>query len=380
MPTNSGGRRRIFHTIKYLSQNYQLEVWSFLSTDSQLQDERLWLTSLGVKYRHFTLSKNSLLTSFLHLQPYWFTPWWNKDLVASLQSLEEKNWAFVQIDGTQLLYLNQAIKKSWRKIFVAYDISTISFWRRLLVEKNVLKKCLQLWRLFEIYLYERIHLGKFSKVIAMSKFDANYLRNQFGVKKVEVIPNGIEQVDFLPNQPNKKKIVLGYIGAFSHPPNLEAVRFIIDKILPALEKKRLNYELLLAGEQDRQLVEQLMTKQHLPLARVRLLGYVAESSDFYQQIDVLVAPIFSGSGTKIKILESLSFGRPVVTTKVGAEGIAIESDFLNVIEQQKTKDEEEWSKKVIKAGREEILEKERVKLKKILEDMRWSKVFAASSL
>jgi glycosyltransferase involved in cell wall biosynthesis len=60
------------------------------------------------------------------------------------------------------------------------------------------------------------------------------------------------------------------------------------------------------------------------------MGYVKDTKEFYSKIDFLIAPLCSGSGTRIKILESLSYGKPVITTNIGAEGLLIDSKLLHV--------------------------------------------------
>lgn len=375
-PTNSGGRQRILHAIEQMSKKYRLTVWSFVGADSLLEQESVWLEALGVEYRFFELGKESWLATFLQRQPYWFTPWWNEELVGALAALKLNQFKLIQIEGTQLLYLSTALRMFKQKVFVAYDISTLSFWRRMCGERNYLKKLLQLWRVLEIYLYERLHLPKFEQVIAMSEHDAVYLQRHFAVKQVRVLPNGIAQVSFLPVKSNNNKISLGYIGAFTHPPNQAAVSFLITQILPALESAGVSYELVLAGEQDPKLLQQLLQQAQISPTRLRILGYVAEAADFYRQIDLLVAPIFAGSGTRVKILESLSYGRPVVTTQIGAEGIEIVSPFLKILAKSEQLDPVVWLKEILDFvnSNQEIIT-QRNELKKQLEEMTWEKVF-----
>lgn len=374
VPIKSGGGTRIFHTIKNLSKKYNLEVWLFRNQSDQLDEEKAWLTKLGVKFKYFNLGENRFITSILHAQPYWFTPWWNQRLINELSSRID-SFDLVQVDGTQLLYLGKYLNESCKKtVFVAHDVSTISFWRRLVLERNVFKKLLQSWRLVEVYFYELFFIKKFAEVISMSEFDGQYLKKYFGVKNINVIPNGIERIHFLPDHNSKKMMTFGYIGGFSHPPNLEAVRYIIDEILPAMEMKQLDYRLLLAGEQDPSFIKKILQAKKIPLSKVEVLGYLKKSEDFYRQIDFLLAPIFAGSGTRIKVLESLSFGRAVITTTVGAEGIEIKSKLLRIIQNDDVP-ASKWVKEIQDFYQERILDKEKDELKRKLEKMTWEELF-----
>lgn len=374
VPIKSGGGARIFQTIKNLSKKYNLEVWLFRNQNSQLDEEKAWLTKLGVKFKYFNLGENSFITSILHAQPYWFTPWWNQRLISELSSSID-SFDLVQVDGTQLLYLGKYLNESWKRtIFVAHDVSTISFWRRLVLEKNAFKRLLHIWRLAEIYFYEIFFIKKFSEVVSMSKFDGQYLKKHFGARNVNIIPNGINKINFLPDVSGRKVMTFGYIGGFSHPPNLEAVRYIINEILPEMEIRQIDYRFILAGEQDVNFVKKMLQVKKIPMSKVEILGYLKNSEDFYRQIDFVLAPIFAGSGTRIKVLESLSFGRAVITTTVGAEGIDIESKLLRIIHHNDVSTNM-WVKEIQDFYQEHILDKEKDKLKRKLEKMTWEQLF-----
>lgn len=376
IPISSGGGKRTYHTIKYLSSNYDLEVWAFINNIDKSTKEKAWLESLGVKYKYFELNANNLFSFVLHFQPYWFSPWLNTKICESLDSLNA-DLDLIQIEGTQLLYLGNKLKKNWKKsIFVAYDVSTVSFWRRLAGEKNPLKIFLHFCRLIEICLFEMFFIRKFSEVWSMSNIDADILRKKFAAKKVKVVPNGIEKVNFLSKSENKKVITFGYIGGFAHSPNLEAVSYILKVVLPALEKEQLSYQLFLAGDQDTHLIKKMANDANLPTSKITVMGHLENVESFYEKIDFLLAPIFSGSGTRIKILESLSFGKPVVTTTIGAEGIEIKSNFLSIIKNDEAKNVKSWLAAINKLIKNNHLKSDKSDLEKTLKEMNWGKIFS----
>lgn len=347
LPKNSGGKQRVWHTIYHLYRDHELTVWSFPANDTEVLLEKNWYKKLGITYRGFSLNSSKWFSFLRTFQPFWFSPWWNDSLITQTRSIKIGEYDHIQVEGTQLLYLGKYVPKNIPNSYVAYDVSFISFWRRLKGESNILKKIVHLWRLLEIYVYEKFYISKFDQVVTVSKTDAEFVSEYFGIKNSKVIPNGIDSVNFLPNTTGGEVIRLGYIGGFAHPPNLEAVRFILQKILPELERKNISYELLLCGEQDPRVVESLSNEYLLKKNSVRVLGFVDDLANFYGQIDLLLAPIFSGSGTRVKILESLSFARPVLTTKIGAEGLDITTAFLRIISAKKEKDPTEWCKEIV---------------------------------
>lgn len=337
-PKTSGGAVRIYNTIKYLSNQFELYFVFFMQEGNLLKGEdELFLKKNTKFYTCFFQKTQKQAGSFVNkFQPFWFSDWLDDELKIFLPKIiKEYNINNVQIDCTQLLYLYEYIPKDINKIFVAYDISTISFWRRLCEIRNFFLFVIHFLRWLEIYFYEKHYLPKFNQIISMSSNDKLILKNKFGLNKVDVIPNGIEQINFL-NKKITKVINLGYIGSFNHPPNRKAVIYFIEEIAPLLEKNRIKYKYFIAGDNNREEIETIIDCSELKNNKnIINLGKIKKVEEFYKKIDVLIAPIFSGSGSRIKILESLSFGIPVITTAIGAEGINIDSNYLKIADDRK---------------------------------------------
>ena len=376
LPQTSGGRNRIFHTIKELDNYFDLIIWSIIFNTQEEKLQSAWLKNLKIPSKYFKCQSKKILSFFLTGQPYWFSDWYSQELIESIKN-ETTSFEVFQIESSQLLYLVEHLPRDRKKVFVAYDVSSISFWRRLQSERNLFKRVLHFWRLLEVYLYERKFLPLFDEVIAVSDHDADILRTHFGVINIKVIPNGIESINFLPNRKEYDHINLGYIGSISHPPNLEAIKFIVKEILPELDLQKIKYRLYLAGsdscEELRVLISDSTVKNK---SNIILLNYLDQVKDFYQKIDLLVVPIFAGSGTRIKILESLSFGRPVLTTEIGAEGIDIKSIFLRIMLNSNQIDSKAWVREISFIGNnDEKLSNHQESLRAKLNKITWVKVF-----
>ena len=112
---------------------------------------------------------------------------------------------------------------------------------------------------------------------------------------------------------------VGFVGSYGHPPNVEALAWLIDEIVPAVSAQQPNTRYLVAGRNP---PEALVRRAP---ASVEFLGFVESLSVFYKQCAVVVAPLRSGGGVKIKVAEALCFGKPVVTTSVGIEGVDVKN-------------------------------------------------------
>lgn len=114
---------------------------------------------------------------------------------------------------------------------------------------------------------------------------------------------------------------LFHLGAMNWRPNVEAVDTIL-KYLPTWLEKDPEIIFAIAGIQAAERYD------HLENDTIQVKGFVPELQEFVQSQGILVAPIQSGSGVRIKILEMMSFGVPIITTSLGAQGIADQSGIL----------------------------------------------------
>jgi glycosyltransferase involved in cell wall biosynthesis len=102
------------------------------------------------------------------------------------------------------------------------------------------------------------------------------------------------------------------VGNYRHPPNVEAVEFLLTEIAPHFP----DIEFVIAGSH--------LPETFQPQTNVTLPGYVADTRQlFHSPNTIFVAPLFSGTGQRVKLLEAFAMGAPVVTTPLGAAGFPI---------------------------------------------------------
>lgn len=108
-----------------------------------------------------------------------------------------------------------------------------------------------------------------------------------------------------------------FVGGFTHPPNVDAARLLVEGIMPSVWERIPRARVLLIGSSPPADIQALSNE------RVVVTGYVPDLAVYYAQARMSVSPIRFGSGVKGKIIESLAAGVPVVTTAVGNEGIGL---------------------------------------------------------
>jgi glycosyltransferase involved in cell wall biosynthesis len=168
---------------------------------------------------------------------------------------------------------------------------------------------LSLWR------YELSALRGCDLVIALSPTDAAVLRRWLPGLPVIYLPSGVD-LDAWPAcfDPQAEDQVL-FVGNYLHPPNVEGAQWLARQVWPLIRRARPSARLVLAGRAPPPAI--------LSLAAPDILvpGTIDDLRPLYAQASLVVAPIFWGSGVRIKLLEALACGLPIVTTAQAAEGI-----------------------------------------------------------
>ena len=153
-----------------------------------------------------------------------------------------------------------------------------------------------------------------SRVIAMSGEDRETMLSQVPTLKVDIVPNGVDSKYFAKKIAHKsKKPVIMYLGNFTWLQNREAVNVLVQKVWPRIKAQVPNALLWIIGKDAKNFFSQLEGED----VRVEEVKDVREA---YQGAHLLVTPIYSGHGTRLKNFETFASGLPVVTTSIGIGG------------------------------------------------------------
>ena len=167
-------------------------------------------------------------------------------------------------------------------------------------------------------------------VAAITRKDAALFR-KYCSKPVIDIPFGVYPEQFKPKYEIEGKPRFYHIGSMSWMPNEEGIRWFVDEVLPKTVEKVPDFVYHLAG---RSMPEWLTTMKN---PHVDVIGEVPDAKEFVTNHDVAIVPLLSGSGIRIKIIESMALGKTVITTRVGAEGILYDEEVNIIIAENKAK-------------------------------------------
>jgi glycosyltransferase involved in cell wall biosynthesis len=176
--------------------------------------------------------------------------------------------------------------------------------------------------IFKLRWWEEHFWRTCSRLVVMSAEDKNYLeKTAQGIRKIDVVENGVDMEYF---KETKKKLpkdpTVLFVGTFKWLPNVEAVRFLIQKVWPAIRERLSNAKLHIVGSSPTNEIFSLATQGE----GITVSGRVEDIREAYASAHVLLAPIFSGKGTRYKVLEALATGTPVIATPLAVEGLAID--------------------------------------------------------
>ena len=175
------------------------------------------------------------------------------------------------------------------------------------------------------------------KVLCVSEIDKDFISN-LGIDrgKIRVIPNGVDTSQFFPNSEQRFQIrqkykipmdtpVLLFSGSLSYLPNRQAIGIIYTSLLNVIHDELPRIKFLIVGANPPHEYEH---------ETILYTGAVDRIEPYINASDVVIAPLVSGGGTKLKIIEALACGKYVVTTKVGAEGLEDEKlkHYLRVVD------------------------------------------------
>ena len=164
---------------------------------------------------------------------------------------------------------------------------------------------------------ERELFPRFSAILATSEEDAALAREVAPEATVIVYPNALQWVE-VPLLPELPRIVMS--GNFEYHPNIDAVAFLSKEIWPVLRRAFPELRLRLVGRGDGS-IRHLLPSGPVEETGIEITGPVENALSEIAQAQVVVAPIRTGSGTRIKILEAWAAARPVVATPLAAEGL-----------------------------------------------------------
>jgi len=317
------------HQVKILAINSE----KFNVKESDIPDE--YKRKTGIELINVDLSVKPL-GAFLNLfskKSYHVERFISKNFKERLiEVLEKEQFDVVQLEMLYMVPYVDDIRAHSKAMIVlrAHNVEH-KIWERIAKETKFFAKRWYINHLARTLKdYELNALETVDGIAAITRKDAAFFR-KYCSKPVIDIPYGVYPEEFTPKSEIEGKPKFYHIGSMNWMPNEEGISWFIDEVLPKTVEKVPDFVYHLAG---RSMPEWLTTMKN---PHVDVVGEVPDAKAFVANHDVAIVPLLSGSGIRIKIIESMAMGKTVITTRVGAEGILYDEEVNIIIAENKAR-------------------------------------------
>ncbi len=326
------------------------------------------LNSLPQQFRNETkieaiITDTSVKTfpAFLNLftkESYNITRFYNKEFEHRLtELLKAENYDIIQLESLFMLpYLACIRKNSSAKIVLrAHNVEHI-IWERLhQSEKNKFRKWYLKLLSKRLKAFEVFHLDKLDAILPITFEDETILRNLGCKLPIHVTPLGIDLSDYTISTEKKPEWCLFHLGSMDWMPNLEAIDWFLENCWKMIHAEFPDLKIHLAGRGfPKRLVE-------AAYPNVICEGEISDSNTYMNDKQIMVVPLLSGSGMRVKIIQGMALGKTILSTSIGAEGIGCTygkniliantpQQFLEAI--KRCMNDKNYAEQIGKAGRE----------------------------
>ncbi len=182
-------------------------------------------------------------------------------------------------------------------------------------EKNVFKKPYRRFLAKQLKTYELAVLDRVDGVAAITPADAEHFAGHGSKTPITTIPFGVDADAYTVSEPSGGPIFF-HLGSMDWLPNEEGIRWLLAHVWPKVIKAHPKAKLHLAGNK---MPKDLLT---LDMPGLHVNGRVPDADMYMSKRHVMVVPLFSAGGMRVKIIEGMAMGKCVISTPVGAEGIS----------------------------------------------------------
>jgi polysaccharide biosynthesis protein PslH len=205
-------------------------------------------------------------------------------------------------------------------VFFQHNVETVIWRRHVEHAPDPIRRWYLQMQASRMYEYERRVSREAGHIVAVSKTDADEMRKLFDVTRVSEVPTGVNIEYFLP--PGEQQNVgadLVFVGSMDWLPNVDGVLYFAREVLPVIRRKRPECSVAIVGRIPPPKVSELAAQDKL----IQVTGTVPDIRPYLWGSAVSIVPLRIGGGTRLKIYEAMAAKIPVVSTTVGAEGLAV---------------------------------------------------------
>ena len=278
-----------------------------------------------------------------------------------IEILSKNKYDIIQLETLYIApYIETIRKHSNAKVILrAHNIEHLIWDRITKTTKNPIKKFYLSHLSKTLKKYELESLDKFDGIATITKTDAEFFKKTGTKTPIVDIPFGINLNKFQLSDAEYEFPSLFHIGSMNWMPNEEGIDWFLKKVWDLVNEKMPDLKFYLAG---REMPDWLLNNKK---TNVEVVGEVENAQDFINSKAIMIVPLFSGSGIRIKIIEGMALAKTIISTKLGAEGIHYE-DNKNILIANSPEEYVDQIEKCIKS--KELCETIGVNARKLIEE------------
>lgn len=235
-----------------------------------------------------------------------------------IELLNSNNFDIIQLEGLFMgVYIDIIKKHSKAKIVLRAHNIEHNIWRRHIAhEKTSLKKLYLTIQNKRLKRFELEVISKVDAIVPITRTDEAEFKKMGFTKPVYTCITGVDVKNYqTKNNILQKAKTIFYFGSMDWLPNQEAANWFLDNCWDKVHKAVPEAKLIIAGR------GMPLEFFHITRPNVLIVENVEDGKTFFQQHEVMIVPLWSGSGLRIKIIEGMAYGKAIVSTSIGAEGI-----------------------------------------------------------
>jgi len=338
-PPTDGGAIGIYSITKGLVENgCEIDLVSINTPKhSQPTDAMKGLANQYDVFVNTNINPVKLLFNLLFKEiPYNVERFISEDVISVISNLLQKNtYDYIQVEGTFVAFYIEVIKKltNCPVIIRAHNIEYV-IWERLSYnEKNPLKKWFYKSLSKRLKIFEKKYYNKVDGIAAITEQDKQRLIEMGVDVPIAVVPVGmmLGKYDKEYDVAEKANTIFS-LSALDWAPNIEGLHWFFDEVWEELHRQNPDIEFHIAGKSTPDWLMKLQKKN------VFVHGFVDDAELFKKSYQLMLVPLLSGGGMRVKIIEGLAAQKCILSTSVGAEGV----EYTNGTDMVIADDPKEW--------------------------------------
>ncbi len=330
-PLNTGAKVRQYYVLRHLCQKHEVTLVSFVRPDDKPEYiDALKSFCAAVHVVPMTRSRwrdgRAALKGFALRRPIIIA----RDEIEAMHTLITRlvtQEQFDAIHADQVSMAQYGLKRpGLRRVLDMHNALYLVFQRLADDESNPIKRLMLRREAGALARYEANLCREFDEVIFVTAEDRRAIEAQISHFKLDlptphqfpVIPICVDPIEKPPVMPVAKPFRVTALGVMFWPPNAEGVLWFANKGWPQIHSQFPDVRFTIVGKNPPLELTELNGKQNIEVA-----GYVPDLAQTLAETAVLIVPLHAGGGMRVKILDAWSQGLPIVSTSIGAEGIAI---------------------------------------------------------